>query len=225
MPTFTVSAPLLSGRVTTVPFCPILTISTLSPSFTLLGALVFTLGFSDLFSAFSLLFLFIFWRARSISRFASVKSFIFCAFLICFNASSVSRFASSMIFFASARAFSRIFSVFSSRILLRFAISFLIFSASCLMLCALSFSRSLKILFFSSSDITSSNFTLSVSICFFALSMINCESPSRFEIANALLFPGIPIRSLYVGARVSTSNSHDAFSTLLFESAYTLSSL
>ena len=85
------------------------------------------------------------------------------------------------------------------------------------MLCALSFSRSLKILFFSSSDITSSNFTLSVSICFFALSMINCESPSRFEIANALLFPGIPIRSLYVGARVSTSNSHDAFSTLLFE--------
>ena len=34
---------------------------------------------------------------------------------------------------------------------------------------------------------------------------------SFLEIANAFDFPGIPTRSLYVGLRVSTSNSQDAF--------------
>ena len=45
------------------------------------------------------------------------------------------------------------------------------------------------------------------------------------EIAKALDLPGIPIRSLYVGCNVFTSNSHDAFSTPSVVSANILSSL
>jgi hypothetical protein len=44
-----------------------------------------------------------------------------------------------------------------------------------------------------------------------ASSTIELESPSRSAIAKAWLWPGKPIVSLYVGRRVSTSNSTEAF--------------
>ena len=42
---------------------------------------------------------------------------------------------------------------------------------------------------------------------------MSLDNPSFCDIANALLFPGIPYNSLYVGERVSTENSSEAFST------------
>ena len=44
-------------------------------------------------------------------------------------------------------------------------------------------------------------------------------------MAKALLFPGIPINSLYVGRRVSTLNSQQAFSTPSVERANNFNSL
>ena len=55
--------------------------------------------------------------------------------------------------------------------------------------------------------------------------MMLAGSPSLLDIANALLLPGTPISSLYVGLRVFTSNSQDAFSTPGVDMAYSLSSL
>ena len=54
---------------------------------------------------------------------------------------------------------------------------------------------------------------------FLASSIIVSESPSFDEIAKALLLPGMPIKSLYVGLNVSTLNSQDAFSTPSVERA------
>ena len=47
---------------------------------------------------------------------------------------------------------------------------------------------------------------------------------SLSDIAKALDFPGTPKTSLYVGIRVATSNSHEAFSTPFVSRAYILSS-
>ena len=43
---------------------------------------------------------------------------------------------------------------------------------------------------------------------------MSLDIPNFEEIANALLFPGTPIKIRYVGERVSTENSQLAFSTL-----------
>ena len=54
---------------------------------------------------------------------------------------------------------------------------------------------------------------MSVSFKFsFALEIISSEIPSLFEVAKALLVPGIPISNLYVGISFLISNSTQAFS-------------
>ncbi len=58
-----------------------------------------------------------------------------------------------------------------------------------------------------------------------ALSIIDSLRPSFLEISKALDLPGSPILSLYVGDRVSTLNSIEAFSTPSVERAYFLSSV
>ena len=60
---------------------------------------------------------------------------------------------------------------------------------------------------------TSSKRTLSPFICRLASAMTSSLRPSRWEMAKALDFPGMPMSSRYVGRRVSTSNSQEAFST------------
>ena len=45
------------------------------------------------------------------------------------------------------------------------------------------------------------------------------EGASVADVGTGAGFPGIPIKRRYVGARVSTLNSHDAFSTLLVDNA------
>ena len=95
----------------------------------------------------------------------------------CF-ARSISRSAS---FFALNISFSAFcFSVFA------FAVSLFAFSSCFSRLC----------LRFSSFSTTSSNCLLSVETSSCALSTISESIPSLFEIANALLLPGTPIKSL-----------------------------
>lgn len=58
----------------------------------------------------------------------------------------------------------------------------------------------------------------------FALSKTFAGKPNFLLIANALLFPGTPIKSLYVGRKSSTSKSELAFSKPVCVKAYYLSS-
>ena len=57
---------------------------------------------------------------------------------------------------------------------------------------------------------------------FLALSTISLSKPKFEAIDIALLNPGIPIRSLYVGCRVSVLNSTEAFlkKLLLYSKAF-----
>ena len=68
--------------------------------------------------------------------------------------------------------------------------------------------------------ILSSTRLFSALIYFFALSIIVLEMPILSEIANAFERPGVPIMSLKVGFKVSTSNSQPAFVTPSVLSAY-----
>ena len=68
-------------------------------------------------------------------------------------------------------------------------------------------------------------FVSSQDMKFLASAVIFFDSPSFSDMANALLFPGIPYKRLYVGDRVSSENSKEAFSTPSVDTAYSLSSL
>ena len=91
-------------------------------------------------------------------------------------------------------------------------------SASSLSAAALRLSSSIELMTFSNS-------ISPCLICSDALSITDSEIPSFFDISKAFDFPGTPIKSLYVGVSVSTSNSIAAFSTPLVARAYFFSSL
>ena len=164
---------------------------------------------------------------RICSIFLFVSGFLFCFFNLLYSriVESAISFASEMILWASSRASRSILSRFSFilswrdfKLLRRVSISLRysrISSCSFSIVCLL-FSRSAKIV---SKSLTDS------SIWSAAPSMICSSNPNLREIANALLFPGIPIIRRYVGESVSTSNSQEAFSISSVESANILSSL
>ena len=57
-----------------------------------------------------------------------------------------------------------------------------------------------------------------------ALLIIFLFKPNFSDMANAFDLPGMPIKSLYVGFKVSKLNSNAPFSTQFFDRAYLLSS-
>ena len=139
--------------------------------------------------------------------------------------SSAYSFASDRILLASALAFARIRSFEFS--------SFSFFSRSCffssdislwfLAIVACSCSSLIRVA--SKSVRTSSNALASEVTRFLASSIISADRPSLCDMANALLLPGTPINRRYVGRRVVTSNSQQAFSTSGVCRAYSFNSL
>ncbi len=150
--------------------------------------------------------------ASSAASLVCLASFL--SFSTSFRREFASLFALSTILRASPRAFS------SSRSL-RVSISASIFAAFSLSAFAASVissafecSPSISRRLFSSISTTSSNRAFSEETSSPALSIIVLSIPNLSEIAKAFDLPGIPIKSLYVGLKELTSNSHEPFSTL-----------
>ena len=131
------------------------------------------------------------WRKMN-SLEARALSSICLALSVCFSISS------------SLRAILRLRS--SSAFRLKFSYSWRSFSAS-----SRAFSISIRLV--SRRSITSSKFLFSRLISWLARAIMSSEIPSFSEIAKAFDLPGVPTISLYVGRRVSISNSQDAFCT------------
>ena len=133
--------------------------------------------------------------------------------------------ASRIISLACSLAFSSSFSFFASNCLACFSSSSFCLRISAVIRTASSRSSSARFLSSSRDDMTSSKAMSPPSSKVLALSVIPSGSPSLCDISKALDFPGRPVISLYVGLRVSTSNSIEAFSTSSVDIAYFFNSV
>ena len=192
-PSVTNSQPLLSGRVLTVPFSPRLMTLTISPIFR-----SFTVRFPFSSSAGLIPFTFfesLSMRERSSARSCSISRVFPPRFAYQLIVLSAYSFASCRIFLASSEDSDRMsrfrlvsFASLSFSALSRRSISMRACAAA-------AFSCSSSARCFSSPEMTSSKDSSCVDRWDLALSISSSGRPSFLEMANALLFPGTPIRS------------------------------
>ena len=212
MPACTSTIPSFVGGASTVAFLSMSKISTLSPTLSGLGNLYFSPS-DCFFITGSALFSIVLRFFLSFARASADISFAFRAF------SSSSTKASACALVLEIMRCASCFALSISRSAFSFALR-ISFSAFCFSVFAFAVRRfafsicfSRLCLRFSRVPTTSSNCRLSLETSSFALSTISSSIPSLLVIAKALLLPGTPIKSLYVGLKVVTSNSQQAFST------------